>query len=88
MAQKRLLYQKFEKIEQFDKEIYKNIIYMRPLIINSLKNISNICSKSAFHSILQKQNEAFEINQDKVKKNKMIYYLKLLQLLLFYKKLI
>ena len=53
---------------QLDKEKYKKINLIRPLIIDTLKNQSNICSKSAFQSILKKQNETIEdLNQDKDK---------------------
>ena len=53
------------KLNVFPKEI---LIQFRPFIIESLKNNSNICGKSAFHSILKKQNEAIELlNKEKKK---------------------
>ena len=50
-------------------EFQKTMSKIRPLIIEYLKNNSNICGKSAFHSILKRQNEALEINKNEENKN-------------------
>ena len=48
-----------KEINLFPKEMLNQI---RPLIIESLKNNSNIVGRSAFHSILKRQNEALELS--------------------------
>ena len=48
-----------KELKLFPKEMLNQI---RPLIIESLKNNSNIVGRSAFHSFLKRQNEALELS--------------------------